>query len=459
MRIDSLNVKNIRLFGDNNQTITFDRSKNVTILLGDNGAGKTSLLYGCSVLLSQFYKHFPNCSVRNFTENDVRNISNERKSDYLHVGITIVPTNPEVSEYMDCDVVDAKEQISVQMYKKGNETDSTPPSELKAISDYSLRIKTKIDNNEAVALPVIAYYGTERGQIKPVERRRDFNEIFPRWDIYRADSLDSATDFKRFFTWFERNEDLERREQLQQLKRTGTSTYSSHVLDAVRSALNRLFPDYLQNPRVETSPLRFVMDDIRNPDNPIEHRLERMSDGYRITIALVADIAARLAEANPSREVSGLDDPLQANGVVMIDEIDLHLHPKLQREILARLTGIFPNVQFIVSTHSPNVVIGALDFVQLVKLDCGVIDDSIDEEKYDTYDISLLLLSDLFDEVDVRTHEYLRLSNSYEELLSKSVLSDEDKAEIDRLGKILKGFSSDDIWQFKKMLSKIQHHD
>jgi hypothetical protein len=71
----------------------------------------------------------------------------------------------------------------------------------------------------------------------------------------------------------------------------------------------------------------------------------------------------------------------------------------------------------------------------------------------------LLLLSDLFDEVDVRTHEYLRLSNSYEELLSKSVLSDEDKAEIDRLGKILKGFSSDDIWQFKKMLSKIQHHD
>ena len=459
MRIDSLNVKNIRLFGDNNQTITFDRSKNVTILLGDNGAGKTSLLYGCSVLLSQFYKHFPNCSVRNFTENDVRNISNERKSDYLHVGITIVPTNPEVSEYMDCDVVDAKEQISVQMYKKGNETDTTPPSELKAISDYSLRIKTKIDNNEAVALPVIAYYGTERGQIKPVERRRDFNEIFPRWDIYRADSLDSATDFKRFFTWFERNEDLERREQLQQLKRTGTSTYSSHVLDAVRSALNRLFPDYLQNPRVETSPLRFVMDDIRNPDNPIEHRLERMSDGYRITIALVADIAARLAESNPSREVSGLDDPLHANGVVMIDEIDLHLHPKLQREILARLTDIFPNVQFIVSTHSPNVVIGALDFVQLVKLDCGVIDDSIDEEKYDTYDISLLLLSDLFDQVDVRTHEYLRLSKSYEDLLGKSVLSDEDKAEIDRLGKILKGFSSDDIWQFKKMLSKMQHHD
>lgn len=459
MRIASLYVKNIRLFGNEEQTITFDGSKNVTILLGDNGAGKTSLLYGCSVLLSQFYKHFPNCSTKNFTESDVRNVSNERKSDYLHVGVRLIPTDPNVTEYMDRDAADDKEQISVHMYKKGNDTDATPTSELKAISDYSLRIKTKIDNGEVVALPVIAYYGTERGQIKPVERRRDFNEIFPRWDIYRADSLDSATDFKRFFTWFERNEDLERREQLLQLKQKGTSNYSSHVLDAVRTALNRLFPDYLQNPRVETSPLRFVMDDISNPENPIEHRLERMSDGYRITIALVADIAARLAEANPSPEVSGLDDPLQANGIVMIDEIDLHLHPKLQREILARLTSIFPNVQFVVSTHSPNVVIGALDFVQLVKLDSGVIDDSIDEERYDTYDISLLLLSDLFDQVDVRTREYMELSKKYENLLAKSVLSAEDKVEIDRLGKMLRSFSSDDILQFRKMLSIMQCHD
>ena len=102
-----------------------------------------------------------------------------------------------------------------------------------------------------------------------------------------------------------------------------------------------------------------------------------MSDGYRITIALVADIAARLAEANPSAESSGLDNPLNANGIVMIDEIDLHLHPKLQREILRRLTKIFPNVQFVVSTHSPNVVIGALDIVQIIKLSSGIIENSI----------------------------------------------------------------------------------
>jgi predicted ATP-binding protein involved in virulence len=442
MRIDSLSVKNLRLFGEDEQTIQFDSSKNITLLLGDNGAGKTSLLYGCSVLLSQFYKHFPNCSTKTFTEVDVRNISNNRKADYLHAGIKLKIDSNNT------------ESIAINMFKKGNSTKNTLSSELKAISDYSLEVKTKLDNGEQVALPIIAYYGTERGQIKPVERRRNFNDIFPRWEVYKSDSLESATDFKRFFTWFERNEDLERREQIRQLKATGTSSYSSHVLNAVRTALNKLFPNYLQNPRVETSPLRFVMDNITEPDNPIEQRLEKMSDGYRITIALVADIASRLAEANPSEEVSGLKDPLNAQGIVMIDEIDLHLHPKLQREILHRLSEIFPNVQFIVTTHSPNVVIGALDIVQIIKLNQGYIDNSINIEKYKNYDVSLLLLSDIFDQVDIRTHEYIELNTQYEKLLEILHPNKEEQNKIDELGKKLQRFSYGDFQRLRELLSK-----
>lgn len=442
MRIDSLSVKNLRLFGEDEQTIQFDSSKNITLLLGDNGAGKTSLLYGCSVLLSQFYKHFPSCSTKTFTEVDVRNISNNRKADYLHAGIKLKIDSNNT------------ESIAINMFKKGNSTKNTLSSELKAISDYSLEVKTKLDNGEQVALPIIAYYGTERGQIKPVERRRNFNDIFPRWEVYKSDSLESATDFKRFFTWFERNEDLERREQIRQLKATGTSSYSSHVLNAVRTALNKLFPNYLQNPRVETSPLRFVMDNITELDNPIEQRLEKMSDGYRITIALVADIASRLAEANPSEEVSGLKDPLNAQGIVMIDEIDLHLHPKLQREILHRLSEIFPNVQFIVTTHSPNVVIGALDIVQIIKLNQGYIDNSINIEKYKNYDVSLLLLSDIFDQVDIRTHEYIELNTQYEKLLEILHPNKEEQNKIDELGKKLQRFSYGDFQRLRELLSK-----
>lgn len=435
MRINKLTIKNLRLYGDEEQIIEFDNQKKITILLGDNGAGKTSLLYGISVLLSQFYKHFPGCSVRSFTEEDVRAVNNTRRADYLHVGIDIVPTNDSESQKMEYDSEENRQHITADIYKKGNMTKAIQTSELKALADFSLAFKSNIDEGVQVSLPVIAYYGTERGQIKPVERRRNFNEIFPRWEIYKSDSLESATDFKRFFTWFERNEDLERREQLRQMKETGSVQYSSHVLNAVRDALNKLFPNYLKNPRVETSPLRFVMDDITDPNNIVERRLERMSDGYRITIAMVADIASRMAEANPSLELSGLKNPLESHGIVMIDEIDLHLHPKLQREILRKLTSIFPNLQFIVSSHSPSVILGALDMVQVVKLDHGEIDNNVNTEQYNKYDVSLVLLSDLFGLENVRTKQFKEIESRQNELLSKNGLTDEDREDLKRIAK------------------------
>ena len=406
MRIKSLSVRNLRLYGDEEQTIEIAPTKNVTILLGDNGAGKTSLLDGCSVLLSQFAEPFPGCKNRKFTLDDVRSISNQRKADYLHVRMELnIPSD----------------EVAIDMYQSGNAKGETPKSNIKAIKDYALSLKRKVDNNECITLPIIAYYSTERGQIKPVIRRRNFNEIFPRWDIYKKDSFDSATDFKRFFTWFERNEDLERREREERWDRQ----YRSPVLEAVRRALNIFFDGKYANPKVKMNPLRFVMEDVSDANN-LEHRIERMSDGYRITIALVADIASRMAEANPSYEESGLNDPLQAEGIVLIDEIDLHLHPKLQREILRKLTNIFPNVQFIVSTHSPSVVIGALNIAQVVKLEDGIIDSNINTIQYDKYDVSLLLLSNLFDLDNVRTNEFKELEAKIEDLLNKRNLTEEE---------------------------------
>lgn len=456
MRLNKLSVRNLRVYGDKEQTIEFDPQKKITVLLGDNGAGKTSLLYGLSVLLSQFYKHFPGCSVRNFTEEDVRVVDNTRRANFIHVGIDLVPTNDDERKKIEMDLLENRLHISVDIYKKGNITKAIQASELKAIADFSLAFKNNIDEDVQVSLPIIAFYGTERGQIKPVERRRNFNEIFPRWEVYKPDSLESATDFKRFFTWFERNEDLERREQIRLMKETGSVQYSSHVLDTVREALNRLFPNYLKNPRVETSPLRFVMDDITDPQNILERRLERMSDGYRITIALVADIASRMAEANPSWDSSGLTDPLATHGIVMIDEIDLHLHPKLQRDILRRLTSIFPNIQFIVSTHSPSVVLGALDIVQVVKLDHGVIDTNVNTAQYEKYDVSLVLLSDLFGLENVRNNDYLIDSKRYEELLSLHAMNDHEKAEFDELGAKLDRYTSHDVEIIRSTIAKIQ---
>ena len=81
--------------------------------------------------------------------------------------------------------------------------------------------------------------------------------------------------------------------------------------------------------------------------------LSQLSDGYKGVISLVADIAYRMATLNPQL---GMDILEKVDGVVLIDEVDLHLHPAWQQKVLNNLTDIFPNVQFIVTTHAPSVI-------------------------------------------------------------------------------------------------------
>ena len=87
----------------------------------------------------------------------------------------------------------------------------------------------------------------------------------------------------------------------------------------------------------------------------VDFSIGQLSEGEKCTLALVGDLARRLAIANPQR-----DNPLEGTGVVLIDEIDLHLHPKWQLKIVPLLQRIFPGIQFIFSTHSPKVL-GELD--------------------------------------------------------------------------------------------------
>ena len=89
MRISELNFRNLRLFGDAEQCVKFAADKNVSILLGDNGAGKTSLLHGMTVLLSQYFEPFPSVPSKSFADDDVHMVSTKRRADYLHVGLQL----------------------------------------------------------------------------------------------------------------------------------------------------------------------------------------------------------------------------------------------------------------------------------------------------------------------------------------------------------------------------------
>lgn len=114
----------------------------------------------------------------------------------------------------------------------------------------------------------------------------------------------------------------------------------------VRKAIEYFLPDY-NNLRVKRTPKPHML--IDKHDEPLN--LDYLSDGEKNLIVLVGDIARRLALAN-----SDLENPLEGKGIILIDEIDLHLHPAWQRMVISRLLETFPNCQFIVTTHSPQVL-------------------------------------------------------------------------------------------------------
>jgi predicted ATP-binding protein involved in virulence len=199
------------------------------------------------------------------------------------------------------------------------------------------------DETESRALPVVAAYDTDRAVFALPERKRDFRPTFNRLDAYE-DALATKPSFKALIEWFyaEENEELRRQRE------KGSFDYRLPELSAVRSAITRMLPD-VTNPRIEY-PARFMVTRHTFSRNE-ELSLDQLSGGYRIVLALVADLARRMVQANPY-----LPDPLSSEAIVLIDEVELHLHPEWQQRILEDLTHTFPNAQFIVSTHSPQVL-------------------------------------------------------------------------------------------------------
>lgn len=421
--LKQLSLRNFRLFGEKEQLLKFNSGKNVTVLVGNNGCGKSSILDAIAISISTFTSNFPGQSIKQFKESDVHITEDEDYGDYLQVESVF-----ETSYNGDIDIL---------RYRQGNL--KAPEGVLKNVNSYAELLMAKINKEENCVLPVVAYYGTGRGQIKAPERKRDFKKAFTRWDAYTG-ALDASANFRQFIEWFDLMEDEERREK----ESRRDWDYKSKPLESVRKALTTFVGDKFSNPRMMIHPLRFIMDESIGEDKIRQLRIEQLSDGYKIVTAMVADIASRMAEANPD-----MDDPLQSNGIVLIDEVDLHLHPKWQRTIIGSLTKTFPNIQFIVSTHSPIILSGATNDAQVIMLREDSIIDT-DAKEYETYDISQLLLSELFGLKSSRSPQWDSLLSEQSDLLKKNDRSLEENARLKVLDKLLSQLSfGDSIEQIK----------
>ena len=321
MKLKTVEIENFRAI----EKLTLPLDPQLTILHGANAHGKTSVLAAIAVGLGAISYLLPGGFARRVFTTDVR-----VGAPNLYVSLT---TLDDVS----------------WSGSLGFSTDSKPVRRrhVEALKDVLDELDRAHNQGLPVDLPIIACYGTDRVVLdlpeKPSEPS-DFEADLGRYAALKG-ALSSGTNFQELFEWFYFKENTELREQ----RERRDLDYRIKDLTAVRYAISSMLND-VSEPHIEVNPHRFVVL-LRTESENEKLDLGQLSGGYRAVLALAADLAWRMAHGNPH-----LDNPLYSEAIVLIDEVELHLHPAWQQRILNDLTRTFPNAQFIVSTHSPQVL-------------------------------------------------------------------------------------------------------
>ncbi|UNK26825.1 AAA family ATPase [Serratia plymuthica] len=325
MYIKALTLKNFR----GAESITLQCDEHVNILVGMNGAGKSTLLDAAAIMLSWVVNRMKNlnASARPINDQDIRN-----GETFANIDIVCQDNQSEF-------------KWSLAKIRKGHSRRELN-SILSGATELAKNFQHQItENNGKVNLPLLAYYPINRAVLDiplRIRTRHEFNLL----DAYEG-SLTSGANFRSFFELFREREDLEnenRRYANEEIKPEGYE-FPDPQLEAIRTALSQFMPDF-SNLTVRRNPLRMEVE-----KNGQRLTVNQLSDGEKCLMAMIGDLAMRLAVVNPT-----LSNPLEGDGIILIDEIDLHLHPKWQRILIPRLRQVFPNCQFIVSTHSPHII-------------------------------------------------------------------------------------------------------
>ncbi len=390
MHVKQLKLVNFRRFGE--LTIPFFSEEspvencNTVVFIGDNGAGKTAILNALAMslswLIARINREKGNGS--SITDMDILN-DQAIASIELHL-------QHHQSTYQWLLTKTRKGQILVSMVDGKMKVFG---SELSEVTRLATSFREQLTNDKDVSLPLIAYYPCERVVLDiplKIKTRHSFGQL----DAY-DNALQQGVDFRRFFEWFRDREDAEneiRSEQLEEiindfLHKDGTLDFEVTARDcqltAIRTAIKSFMPDF-DKLRVQRKPrLQMLVD-----KNGKTLDIAQLSQGEKSLMALVGDIARRLAILN-----TALENPLEGEGIVLIDEVDMHLHPKWQRIIISRLNTTFPNCQFILTTHSPIVI------SEIPNLLCYSLNDGKLEKLNNLYgtDVNLVLLRDMDAEI------------------------------------------------------------
>jgi predicted ATP-binding protein involved in virulence len=357
----SVRIENFR--GIRHLSIALD--PHVTVFFGVNAAGKTTILDAIAIGLGAYVTYFPRAKGRTFKPGDIRvpwfewTPPFEGPDRTSRKEVEAATERPGVERPFSRVTIEASSGVSWDATKlrwKGE------PAKKSALGTRALRqfldplILEALDGGDASAasqhpLPLVAAYGTERAVMDVPLRKRSFRSEFDRLGAL-DDSLRPRTQFKTVFEWFVVAEDEERRER----ERRRDFNYRHPPLEWVRGAIERARLR-CHNPRIETKPNLRMLVDFEHADGSTEALdIAALSDGYRTHFALIVDIAQRMVQLNPSDDLAAPDRGTNSEGVILIDEVDLHLDPTWQASVVRGLRDAFPRAQFVLTTHSEQVI-------------------------------------------------------------------------------------------------------
>ncbi|MDE7212421.1 MAG: AAA family ATPase [Lachnospiraceae bacterium] len=321
MQLEELSLFGYKIF-DGQRFVMNGKS---TVIFGVNGTGKSTVLSAINYVNRVWINRLNPVQGKAFSNFSDDMITVGEKELMLHAIIRMEGKDFRLTRFY-------------QKAKKNRRT-NVPSYHSAEYANFTEYFREAFLQDENENIPIFVNYGTNRSVLDIPDRIRKTHEFDKLSALERV--IENELDFRTFFEWYrdqEANEIIEAREQEK-------IDYNDPILICVRHAIEAMLGN-VSNLRIRRNPVRMVVDKSGR-----EIRVDLLSDGEKCTLAMFGDLARRLALANPA-----LENPLEGKGIVLIDEIELHMHPVWQRKVLRVLREVFPNIQFIITTHSPQIL-------------------------------------------------------------------------------------------------------
>jgi predicted ATP-binding protein involved in virulence len=412
MNIKTVSIQNFKGF----EQLDLSFNPRMTVLIGDNGGGKTSVLDAMSFVLGTFFL-------------GIDGAANRPLRDFEKRKLILSPQNVEVQLPF---------RIAVEHTLEGKEYNWFRASysakggvNYKHASDLVNRAKELTNavrsGEEEVSLPLLAYYGIERLSVGK-RMKGHYARTGSRLDGYYK-ALNPQSFKHKFLNWFKSYED----EVLKFNK-------DKALYHAFTTAITSMVKDWtnIHYSWGEKDMMGQMADGTWMP-------FGLLSDGYRNIIRLAADIAYRAIQLNPHLKEKAI---AETEGVVLIDEVDMHLHPKWQRTVIADLKRTFPKIQFIITTHSPFIV-QSLEADEVINL---AVDHLLDQNPSD---LSLEANISYMGVEDKRSDKFVKKREAAKDYLEMLEAKEVDHDVLAKLDWLLEEFSDDPVFVAKLKMKRL----